>query len=57
MASNIIQGGVKMTIIQQIDSDIPPNKTNYNYNYIRNNEVEYEWKCKNEKKERRERKC
>ena len=42
-----------MTIIQQIDSNIPSKlitnspKTNYNYDYIRNNEVEYEWKLKN----------
>ena len=46
-----------MTIEQIIDNNIPikfipkhkssANKSNYNY--IRNNEVEYEWKCKNEK--------
>lgn len=42
-----------MTIIQQIDSNIPPklitNSPKNNYNYIRNNEVEWEWKRKKEK--------
>ena len=44
-----------MTIEQIIDNNIPINQipkssaNKSNYNYIRNNEVEYEWKCKNEK--------
>ena len=46
-----------MTNIQQIDSDIPIDlkpkpkfRTSKNsYNYIRNNEVEYEWKLKEER--------
>ena len=52
-----------MTIEYQLDNNIPLNQTpksivkKSDYNYIRNNEVEHEWKCKNEKKERRERKC
>lgn len=46
-----------MTIEYQLDNNIPLDKikipkltTNKNnYNYIRNNEVEYEWKCKKER--------
>ena len=42
-----------MTIEYQIDNNIPLNQIpksiakKSDYNYIRNNEVEYEWKCKN----------
>ena len=42
-----------MTIEQIIDNNIPINQIpksfakKSDYNYIRNNEVEYEWKCKN----------
>ena len=47
-----------MTPEYQIDNNIPlkfiPKHKSFanksNYDYLRNNEVEYEWKCKNEKK-------
>lgn len=49
-----------MTIEYQIDNNIPlkfvPKHKSIakksDYNYIRNNEVEYEWKCKKERGEK-----
>lgn len=48
----------KMTIEQIIDNNVPLNQIpksiakKSDYNYIRNNGVEYEWKCRNEKKKK-----
>lgn len=45
-----------MTIEQIIDYNIPINQipksitSKSDYNYIRNNEVEYEWKCRNKRR-------
>lgn len=51
------KGGCNMTIEQQIEQNIPIDlkpkpkfrTSKNNYNYIRNNEVEYEWKLKEER--------